>query len=38
MMRVSDFIDPEFERVDHEVVNRAAEVRRIVEEVMSGGK
>ena len=37
-MRVTDFIDPKFERVDPEVVNRATEVRKIVEEVMSGGK
>jgi hypothetical protein len=36
-MRVTDFIDPSFERVDHEVVNRAAEVRKVVDEVMSGG-
>ena len=37
-MRVTDFIDPQFERVNHEVVNRAAEVRKVVEEVLSGGK
>ena len=37
-MRVTDFIDPEFERVDPEVVNRAAEVRGIVEEVMGIGR
>jgi hypothetical protein len=36
-MRVTDSVDPEFERVDPEVVNRAAEVRKVVEEVMSGG-
>ena len=37
-LRVTDFIDPEFERVDPMVVKRAAEVRKVVEEVMSGGK
>ena len=37
-MRVTDFIDPAFERVDPEVVNRAAEVRKVVEEVINGGK
>jgi hypothetical protein len=33
-MRVTDFIDPQFKRVDPEVVKRAAEVRSIVEEVI----
>ena len=34
-MRVTDFIDPAFERVDPEVVNRAAEIRKIIiEEVL----
>jgi hypothetical protein len=35
-MRVTDFIDPAFEEVDPKVVKRAAEVREVVEEVMSG--
>ena len=35
--RVDDYIDPEFEWVNPEVVNRVAEVRKVVEEVMSGG-
>jgi hypothetical protein len=33
---LGDFIDPEFERVDPEVVKRAAEVLGMVEEVMEG--
>lgn len=36
--RVSDYVDPEFLRIDSGVVGRAAEVRKVVEEVMSGGK
>ena len=35
--RVDDYIDSEFEWVNPEVVNRVAEVRKVVEEVMSGG-
>ena len=35
--RVDDYVDPEFEWVNPEVVNRVAEVRKVVEEVMSGG-
>jgi len=35
-MRVMDFVDPEFERVDADVVKRAAEVLEIVEEVPGG--
>ena len=34
--RVTDFIDPEFERVDDGVVGRAAEVRKVADEVKAG--
>ena len=33
-MRVTDFIDPEFERVDPEVVKRAEAIREIVDSVI----
>ena len=35
MLRVSDYIDPEFQRLDPGVVERAAEIRKIIiEEVL----
>jgi hypothetical protein len=34
MLRISDYIDPEFQRLDPGVVKRAAEIRRVLEVVI----
>jgi len=38
MLKISDYIDPEFQRLDPGVVKRGAAVRKVVEEVLSGEK